>query len=155
MTKFIKALDPKGEAKGFDDLIGAPCTVNCKGGKDKNEDGTPKYINFGGISAMVPKLAAITDELAVPGVGHVRFPDLTKEAVLELNPIREVNMILMEGENYSGSKAEEIVNAIREENPDFAVRKKKTEEGEDKGQSDKGQEKAPEKDPNLTEDEEF
>jgi hypothetical protein len=151
MTKFINALDPKGKASGFDDLIGAACTVTCKGGKDKNEDGTPKYINFGGMSGMPPKLAAITDELAVTGVGHCRFPDLTEEAIMELNPVREVNMILMEGENYSGSKAEEIVNAIREDNPDFAKRKKK----EDKDDDTKDEEKPREKEANLDDEEEF
>lgn len=152
MTKFIASLDPKGEAKGFDDLIGAACTVNCKAGKEKNDDGTPKYVNFGGISGISPKLAAITDELVVTGVGHCRFEDLTIDAIMELNPIREVNMILMEGENYPGSKAEELIKEIRKDNPEFATRKAKdSDEGGDKGK----EEKPVEKESNLDDEEEF
>jgi len=154
-TKFIKALDPKGEAKGLTDLIGAACTVNCIGSKIKNEDGTPKYVNFGGISGLPAKFAKMLDPLQIEGVGHVPFDQLTKEAVLELNPVREVNMILMEGEKYHGSKAEEIVNEIRDENPEFAKRKTKEQnEGDDTINSKKA-EKPAEKETNLTDDEEF
>lgn len=131
MTKFIKALDPKGEAEGFDDLIGKACQVTAKGSKALNEDGTPKYVNFGGISGLLPKFAKMIDPLQVKGVGHVRFEDITKEAVLELNPILEVANILMLGEKYEGSKAEEVVNEIRKENPDFAKQKEKKEEKKD------------------------
>jgi hypothetical protein len=155
MTKFIKALDPKGEAKGFDDLIGAACTVNCVGSKVKNEDGTPKYVNFGGISGLPSKFAKMMEPLQVEGVGHVPFDKLTKDAILELNPIREVNMILMEGENYSGSKAEEIINEIRAENPEFAKRKAKTNSEGDSTSENKTAEKPVEKETNLTDEEEF
>ena len=148
MTKFISALDPKGEAGGFDELIGKPCQVNCKGSKEKNDDGTPKYINFGGLSSMLPKFAKMIDPLTVEGVGHVRFENLTKEAVLELNPVLEVSRILMEGDRYSGSKAEEVVNAIRVDNPEFAVYKKKKEDKKDADAQ-------PEKETNLKEEEEF
>ena len=126
MTKFIAALDPKGTASGFDDLIGTPCQVTCKGSKVKNEDGTPKYINFGGMSAMLPKFAKMIDPLTVMGVGHVPFEALTKDAVLELNPIIEVANILCKGERYEGSKAQEIVEEIRKETPAFAIQKIKT-----------------------------
>jgi hypothetical protein len=147
MTKFIAALDPKGEAGGFDDLIGKPCQVNCKGSKQKNEDGTPKYVNFGGISSLLPKFAKMIGPLTLEGSGHLPFDLITKEAVLELNPILDVAMILIEGDRYAGSKAEEIVNAIRKENPEFAIMKKKTEVGSTEAQ--------PEKEANLKEDEEF
>jgi len=132
MTKFIKALDPKGVASGFDDLIGTPCQVTCKGSKVLNEDGTPKYVNFGGLSGLPAKFAKMIEPLTIKGVGHVPFDELTEEAVLELNPILEVANILMKGERYKGSVAEEIVNSIREKNPDFAKYKdKKKEEAPD------------------------
>ena len=158
MTKFLAALDPKGAAKGFDDVIGAACTITCKGGKEKKDDGTQKYINFGGIAGLPAKFASMLEPLAVKGVGHCRFPDITKEAILELSPVREVNMILMQGENYAGSKAETIINEIRKDNPDFAVRKKKDEgsDTEKKGKKeDKPVEKPVEKESNLSDEEEF
>jgi len=151
-TKFLAALDPEKKAKGFDDIIGAACTVTCKGSKDKNEDGTPKFINFGGVSGLPKKFAAMMDPLILEGVGHVPFDKLTKEAVLELNPIREVNMVLMKSENYKGSKAEKIINNIREDNPEFAVRKKKEDAEETKS---KAKEIIEKKDPDLNEEEEF
>jgi len=49
----------------------------------------------------------------------------------------------------SGSKAEEVVNAIRVDNPEFAVYKKKKKE--DKKDADA----QPEKETNLKEEEEF
>lgn len=149
MTKFLAALDPQKKAKGFDDIIGAACTVTCKGGKEKNEDGTPKYINFGNIAGLPAKFAAMMEPLTVAGVGHVPFDQITKEAILELNPIREVNMILMESENYKGSKAEGIINSIRKDNPDFAVRKNKETTTEPE------QEKPVEKESTLDADKEF
>ena len=123
MTKLLKALDPKGKAEGFDDIIGAACTINCKGSKEKNDDGTPKFINFGGIAGIPAKFAKLTEDLNVVGFGHVRFEDLTKEIIMDLHPIREVANIIMKGEKYKGSKAEEIINEIKKEKPDFAESK--------------------------------
>jgi hypothetical protein len=156
MTKFIASLDPKSEANGFDDLIGKACTVNCKAGKEKDDEGNPKYVNFGGISGISPKLEKITDPLVVEGVGHCRFEDLTIEAIMELNPIKDVNMVLMNGENYSGSKAEELIKEIRKENPDFAVRKAKDEDSnDDEGKDTAAKDKPKEKESNLDDEEEF
>ena len=156
MTKFLAALDPQKKAKGFDDVIGAACTVTCKGGKEKNEDGSPKYINFGGLAGLPAKFASMLEPLSVEGVGHVPFDQITKAAILELNPIKDVNMVLMESENYKGSAAEKIINEIRKDNPEFATRKKKDEDGEKSSSGgEKSQEKAAEVDPDLDDQEEF
>ena len=147
MTKFLSALDPQSKAKGFDDLIGAACTVNVKGSKVLNDDGSPKYVNFGGISGLPAKFASMIDPLVGGGVGHVRFDDMTKEAVLEMNPILDVAFVLEKGEQYEGSVAQEIVQGIRKDNPEFAVYK-----------PTKGTESKPtatKVETNLTEEEEF
>lgn len=136
VTKFRKALDPEGTAKSFDDLIGRPCTVSAKGSKDKGDDGKPKYINFGGIGGITTDSEVLEFmeakgllSLQVEGVGHCRFEDLTKDAIMELNPVLHVADIVMKAENYEGSKAQEIINEIRKENPDFAKRKPKDDSG--------------------------
>lgn len=150
-SKFLKALDPDENAGGFDDMIGAACTIDIKPGKEVNEDGSPKYVNFGGISGIPKKFAAMVPELNEGlGVGHVRFEDLTVAAIKELNPALEVAGILMKGEKYKGSKAEAIVAEIRKENPDFAKTKAKTE-------GPKGDEPTPpeDKECNLEEEKEF
>jgi len=128
MTKFLKALDPKGAANGFDELIDTPCMVEVVPSKKVNDDGTPKYVNFGGVTGMTKKFAAMVEPLTEGGAGHVRFDDLTEDAIMELNPILEVANILLKGENYAGSKAEGIVAAIRKENPEFAKMSEKTED---------------------------
>jgi len=148
MTKFLKALDPKGVAAGFDDLIGAACTVSAVGSKAVNDDGQPKYVNFGGIAGMPAKFAAMTEELLPGGAGHVPFKDITKEAILELFPVIEVANILMKGLNYEGSKAQTIIEEIRKENPEFAKPRAKDD-------SKKSADAQPEKESNLNENEEF
>jgi hypothetical protein len=137
LTKFLNALDKEEKSTGFDDLIGACCELDLTGSEEKGDDGLPKYINLtnDGISTLHPKLAAITEELSVKGVGHVKFADLTKEAVLELHPIRDVaNILLSENHHsYVGSKAEAIIAEIRKEDKDFAVRKASDEKPAAKG----------------------
>lgn len=144
LTKFQKALDPNSECSGFDEYIGRACTVSLKGSKDKGEDGKPKYVNFGGIGGITTDSEVLEFmeskgllDLQVEGVGHVSFPNLTKAAVMELHPIRHVADILMKGEDYEGSKAQEIVNEIRSDNPDFAKRKAKDDSESGSTQSDK------------------
>lgn len=151
MTKFLKALDPKGQATGFNDLIGKPCQITAKGSKTLNDDGTPKYVNFGGIAGLPAKFAKMVEPLTVKGVGHVPFKDLTEEAILELHPIIDVALTLMKGEEYKGSKAEAIVNAIRKENPEFAVYQA---EGKTEGETERETE-VKEVKTNLKEEEEF
>lgn len=148
MTKFRKALAPKGDDKGFDDLIGAPCTVSCIGGKDKNEDGTPKYVNFGGVSGVPAKFATMIEELSDQGVGHVPFDQLNEKAIRILNPFLEVQNILMAGDNYAGSKAEEVIAEIRKEDAEFAKFDKKKEDKQDSKAK-------PEVKTNLSDDEEY
>lgn len=150
-TKFRKAIDPQSKMTGFDEFIGEACTVNCKGSKDKNEDGTPKYINFGGISGLPSKFAKMVEPLAVEGVGHVSFNNLTEEAILELQPITHVNKVIMQGEKYDGSVAQKLIEKIREDNPEFAVPSKKEDKPEDK----KTDGAKPEVDPELDDDKEF
>lgn len=134
LTKFMAALDPDGTAKGFDDLIGRVCELELKGSKELDDDKKPKYVNLVGFSTLHPKLAAITEELSVEGVGHCRFNEITEAAVKELNPIREVANVLIQGLNYTGSKAEAVVEEIRKSNPDFAKKKAKEEDTKTSGE---------------------
>lgn len=159
MTTFRKALDPNETATGFDDMIGLPCTINCKGGKETNDDGTPKYVNFGGISGVPAKFVPLIDDLKEGfGVGHVRFKDITEDAILALHPIIEVHKILMQSSDYRGSAAEKVIAEIRKENPDFArpsAEDKK--DGDKNNKTNKAQdpETQPEVETDLDEQEEF
>lgn len=130
-TKVRKAFDSKGVASGFDDFIGGCCMVDVKPGKDKNDDGTPKFVNAGDVTSMPPQFAKMTPELQLAGVGHVTFSNLTKEAILELHPILHVKKILMNSVNYPGSNAEVLVNEMLAENPTWLDTKSKGEQSEE------------------------
>lgn len=127
-AKFRKAVEVSGELPGFNEFIGQQVQVDAVAGKEIEDDGKPKYVNCGDITAVAEDYREFTPELTVKGVGHVIFEELTKEAILELHPIRHIAMVMMKGVAYAGSKAEGIINEIRKENPDFAVQEKKDKE---------------------------
>jgi hypothetical protein len=150
LTEFMSAVDADKTAEGFDDIIGRPLTVMAVGSKELDDDNLPKYVNCGGFAGLAEEFQSLVPELNVKGVGHVRFEDLTKDAILELHPIRHIALTMMKSPAYPGSKAEEIIKEIRKENPDFAVQSSK-----DEGQKNANSEPAPPPDPNLNENEEF
>lgn len=165
MTKFVSTLDPTGTATGFDDLIGRACTVTISGSKELNEDKKPKYVNFksmGGITTDPDVLEFMkskgTFDLALAGAGHVPFNAITKEAIMELNPILHVADIIMKGSQYDGSEAQRIIEEIRVENADFAKRKAKEGKATESGTPDKpeqAQDNTPAPASDLDETEEF
>jgi len=138
MTKFKKTMDPKEVLTGFDGYIALPCNVDMVGSTKKNDDGSPKYVNFNSVSGMSPKLAKAVDPLSGIGPqGHFRFNELTEEVIKMLNPIIHVRNILMESAEYPGSKAEAIIKKIRETDPDYAtMSESEEEEPEDRTESE-------------------
>lgn len=128
LTSFDKVFQQDGDTS-FGDYIGRCCELDLTGSKELNDDKLPKYINIGAVTTLHPKLAKTLDELSVPGVGHCTFKELTRAAIEELHPIRDVANCLLSKNNhsYTGSKAEAIIAAIRKEDPEFAIRKDKDE----------------------------
>lgn len=126
LTKFMKALLTAEEKAQYDAgtlkgdlgmLIGRCCEVDLSPSKDKNEDGTPKYVNVSDVTALHAKLAAITDELEVAGVGHMPFAAMTKEGIRELS-VYTVATKIKASLSYAGSQTEAVVKGIEAENPD-------------------------------------
>jgi len=137
IQKLRVALDPTAKTMG--DLIGTCATVIMSPGKDLDSDGKPKYVNYDSIAAMQADFKEMVKPLTDVGVGHVLFKDITKEAIMELNPARHVRKLMMGAEDYPGSKAEQIVNEILAEDPDFGKAKVK----EDDEAQEQQQEQAP------------
>lgn len=159
LTKFQQVMDKQGEASGFDDYIGRHCNIVLKDSDKLDDNGKPKYVNFDSISEVHPELVETMKPLAGLGVGHVRFADMTTEALLELHPIRDIAELMMKGVEYNGSKAQELIAAIRKDNPTFAVRSQSNgSQNEAQGDSDapSNTPSAPAQPPaQLDEDEEF
>ena len=137
MTALLDALDPKELTEGFDDLIMKPFSAKMAGGKELNEDGTPKYVNwagkgFAGMSArVVPMVLADAEAEGIKPLGHIKFADLTKEVLDEIpaHMFRQYFLSEQKGNNlsYAGSHVEAIVKAAREADPEWKVAKAKDE----------------------------
>lgn len=120
LTAFLDAVDPEEATNGFDDVIGLPLSCAMKGGKDKDDDGKPKYVNCVGFSAVDEDFRDAVMPLEEGGVGHVTFDGMTKEALLEIHPTLHVRKVLMKSLDFKGSKAESLIEEIRKELPEFA-----------------------------------
>lgn len=159
LTKFLKVFLSVEEFKqyeagllqgSFDDFIGKALMVDMVGSKAKGDDGNPKYTNVGDITKMHAKLEKLCDDLENPPVGHVTLDKMTEGAMKHLPPF-EIYGKLEKSINFPGSQAEEVLNKLREEDPEFATEKEK------EGGDDKGSAKAPpeQKRTDLDESEDF
>lgn len=142
MTKLLDSLDPKQEKKSLKQFIGMCIQVNLTGGKDKGDDGKPKYVDMRAIPTpvhpgLVEKYKAIK---GLKSFGIVPFDKLTEEVIKSLNPYREVHGILTESSNYPGSVAQEIITKIRKDDPEFATFKEKDKKDSDSSGSADGYE---------------
>lgn len=137
LTKFLDAIDPKEETEGFDECIGRYGSVTMVGSKELGDDGEPKYVNVGNISAIdedAQEMAQARFEKEADGIellGHVTFDALTEE-VLRTIPSYLVRQYLLsagKGNNnsYKGSKVEALINKIREDDEDFLKKTDKQE----------------------------
>lgn len=79
-----------------------------------------------------------TPELTRKGHAIPNLDAMTKEALLELNPITQVKDYVLLAANYTDSTAEELVKKIRKDNPKFATLTPKDEGKGGKGKSGKG-----------------
>lgn len=141
-AKFIPAMGGMSRHKGFGTMINELTTVNLVGGKDKNEDGTPKYINFKSMAAITDRMRKMLDadpELAPleNPVGFLREDQLTKEALEFLHPTREFAKILMNTEEFLAGThpCQELIQSIYDENPERYTAKAKDKSDDDEEES--------------------
>lgn len=166
-SKFIPAMGGMSRHKGFGTMINELTTVNLKGGKEKNEDGSPKYVNFKSMAAITDRMRKLleADEALAPldtSVGFLREDQLTKEALEHLHPTREFAGILMQTEEFLAGThpCQELIQSIYDENPEHYTAKAKDKGVDDEGdEGDAGQNKAgslpQEPAENLDEEQEF
>jgi hypothetical protein len=79
---------------------------------------------------------------------------MTKDALLELNPIMQVKDYVLLAANFPDSTAQELVNKIRKENPKFATLSTKDDDKGGKGAKGKPAGKKDKK-KKLTDDKEY
>jgi|SRR5690554_383432 len=143
LTKFMKALLTTEEYRqyeagvlegGFEDLIGRPVLLDMKGSKEKDDNGDPKYTNVSEVSKMPPKLAKLTEELEGVPIGHVTHSAMTEEALRAIPPF-EIYTKVEKSVNFPGSRVEEVLEEIREKDPEFGTRKQKDDQKDEGNQS--------------------
>lgn len=129
---FIPAFGGMAKHKGFHTMINGLFSLKLKGGKEKNDDDTPKYINFDTMSEISedmlelandsPKYAALENP-----VGFLTEDQLTEEALKLLHPTREFYGILMQTEEYQAGThpCQELITKIFEEDKERYTPKEK------------------------------
>lgn len=137
LTKFLDAIDPKEEKEGFDECIGLYGSVTMVGSKELNEEGEPKYVNVGDISAIDEDAQEMAqarfdkeaDDIEI--TGHITFDKLTEEVLRNIPPHLVRQYILSEGKgtnnSYKGSAVAELIKEIRESDPEFLKKQDKKE----------------------------
>lgn len=106
------------------ELVGKPVNLpiytSRKDGKDMYMYPKADKMIALGLAERKAVPALVGAEFAIPSLDK-----MTKEVLLELNMFTQVKDYVLEATNYDGSKAEELVEEIRLENPDFAIAKAK------------------------------
>lgn len=132
-TKMMKAFKAKSPAQ----LDGVACGVELY-----TSDKGYMYVR-GGMKKLGFAETKAVPKLTKPGHLIPNLDAMTKEALLDLNPITQVKDYVLKAVNYAGSAAEKAVRKIRKSKPEFAMLKEKKEEG--KGSGKKGKGKKPKK----------
>lgn len=145
-SKFIPAMGGMSKHKGFGTMKDQLCTLSLKGGKEKNDDGLPKYINFESVSAIpsdmledmedMPKYAALENS-----IGFLTESELTEEALSYLNPVRDLGMCVFQTEEYKAGThpSQEVLEAVYNKNPELYENKKSEESNSEPDEGSEGQ----------------
>lgn len=148
-SKFIPAFGGMSKHKGFGTMIQNLVSLKLKGGKETNEDGTPKYVNFDSIAEIgedmlelieaSPQFAALENP-----VGFLTEGQLTKEALEMLHPTREFANILMNTQEFLAGThpQQDLIQEMYDADPErYTVKKKEKGEDSDDG-ADEGQQQS-------------
>jgi hypothetical protein len=127
-TKMMNALECKTPADLMDNTAMGEVFTSDKGYMYLRGD-----IKSPGLAEAKAIPAATKKGHAVPNLDC-----MTKEAMLELNPITQVKDYVLEAVNFPGSEAEKVVAKIRKDKPDFAKLSEKSKGDKEKSKKGKG-----------------
>ena len=147
-SKFIPAFGGMTKHTGFGSMVGGLFTLTLKGGKELEEDGTPKYTNFDSMSCLAEDMLEMLEEspkyaaLENP-VGFLKESELTEEALDYLHPTREFAGILMQTDEFKAGThpCQELIQSIFDKDPERYTAKAGDEKGKDED-GDEGQQQS-------------
>lgn len=142
---FIPAMGGMAKHKGFATMGNQLVSLSLKGGKELNEDGTPKFVNF----ASMAEISEDTLELLEGAAAFAPLPDapgfmlegeLTKDVLEKLNPVREFAEVVMQTEEFKAGThpSQELIQSMFDGDKERYTRKEKKsddESGEDSAQA--------------------
>lgn len=163
---FISAFGGLTKHSGFPSMINGLFSLKLEGGKAQNDDGTPKYVNFAGMSEIGEDTLELLE--AAPAyaplespVGFLTEGQLTKEALELLHPTREFAGIIMQTQEFKAGThpSQAIIQEVYESDKERYTIKKKDKEDEakdaNKGQAASGAKEMPAQSEALDDDVEY
>lgn len=141
---FIPAMGGMAKHKGFTTMGNQLVSLSLKGGKETNEDGTPKFINFSNMAEigedtleLLQNAPAFAPLEGAPG--FLMEGELTKEVLERLHPVREFRETVMETEEFKAGThpSQELIQSIFDADKERYTRKEKKsddESGDDSGE---------------------
>ncbi|CAM0029900.1 hypothetical protein VPHD530_0033 [Vibrio phage D530] len=144
--QFIPAMGGMAKHTGFSSMINQLHSLKLKGGKETNEDGTPKFVNYDSMSQLSDEMLELLDSspayapLENP-IGFLKEAELTKEALELLHPTREFAGILMKTQEFLAGThpSQELIQSMYEENKERYTAKKKDDKEEGGDEAAKSQ----------------
>lgn len=160
---FIPAMGGMAKHKGFTTMGNQLVSLSLKGGKELNEDNTPKFVNFASMAEIsedtlellenAPAFAPLAD-----APGFLLESELTELVLSKLHPVREFAETVMATEEFKAGThpAQALIQAMYDKDTERYTRKEKKSDDEDGGDGDGKQTPAPAgKVEALQEDQEF
>lgn len=133
---FIPAMGGMAKHKGFGTMGNQLVSLTLKAGKEMNDDGTPKFVNFGNMAEIgedtLELLEGAAAYAALEGApGFVMEADLSEAVLDKLNPVREFAGIVMQTEEFKAGThpAQELIQKMYDADPERYTRKEKDEKG--------------------------
>lgn len=140
---FIPAMGGMAKHKGFTTMGNQLVSLSLKGGKEMNEDNTPKFVNFANMAEIgedtLELLQAAPAFAPLQGApGFLTESELTKEVLAKLHPVREFAEVVMLTDEFKAGThpAQALIQAMYDEDKDRYTRKEKKSDDESGESSD-------------------
>lgn len=141
---FIPAMGGMSKHKGFTTMGNQLVSLTLKGGKEQNDDGTPKFVNFGNMAEIgedtLELLEGAPQYAPLEGApGFVMEAELSEAILDKLHPVREfAEMVMLTEEFKAGTHpAQELIQKMYDADTERYTRKEKDEK--DDGEESKPQ----------------
>ncbi|AWD90602.1 hypothetical protein [Pseudomonas phage Njord] len=129
---FIPAMGGMAKHKGFGTMGNQLVSLTLKGGKETNDDGTPKFVNFANMAEIgedtLELLEGAPQYAPLEGApGFVIESELTEAVLSKLHPVREFAELVMQTEEFKAGThpCQELIQGMYDADTERYTRKEK------------------------------